>query len=408
MLDDAQPALPAPLLGVRTPAGGAHPASGPARPPSDLDTAAPDGRHRSAVSERLPGDRDRLAAGGRGRRRSAQAVSRDHGRARHRQDLHDRRASSTVLRRTAGQERRLRVLLAAPTGKAAARLQESLRPGRPARPPAARSARQEVHTLHRLLQPVPGTPCFRHDREQPLPADADGRRRGLHGGPGAHGQAGGRGPARTARLVLVGDRRPARVGRGRFGSGRHLRPRPARLLAEFGRRSGATGEAVPPAAAAGRCRTASSSCRRSHRFAAGSAIGELSRAVNARRCRRRARDPGARPETDRSSWLDPAAGAGAARPIWQRDLRRATRPAGRSGRPGRGAAGARPVQDPLRPRAAAPTGWRRSTALAERMLVRAGPDPDRRAAAAPGTPAGPCSITQQRLRASGFSTATSG
>jgi len=57
---------------------------------------------------------------------------------------------------------RLRIALAAPTGKAAARLTESIR-----------TANQtlEATTIHRLLGYLPGSPYFRHNAEQPLSAD---------------------------------------------------------------------------------------------------------------------------------------------------------------------------------------------------------------------------------------------
>jgi exodeoxyribonuclease V alpha subunit len=58
--------------------------------------------------------------------------------------------------------KKLRIKLAAPTGKAAARLTE-----------AAREVRQdfEATTIHRLLGYVSGSPCFRHHPENPLNAD---------------------------------------------------------------------------------------------------------------------------------------------------------------------------------------------------------------------------------------------
>ncbi len=56
----------------------------------------------------------------------------------------------------------LRVALAAPTGKAAARLTESVR---------AANQTLEATTIHRLLGYLPGSPYFRHDEEHPLTAD---------------------------------------------------------------------------------------------------------------------------------------------------------------------------------------------------------------------------------------------
>ncbi|CAN5483850.1 exodeoxyribonuclease V subunit alpha [soil metagenome] len=57
---------------------------------------------------------------------------------------------------------KLRIALAAPTGKAAARLTE-----------AVRAVRQnlEATTIHRLLGYLPGSPYFRHNSEHPLSAD---------------------------------------------------------------------------------------------------------------------------------------------------------------------------------------------------------------------------------------------
>ncbi len=72
-------------------------------------------------------------------------------------------------------QRRLRIALAAPTGKAAARLEESVRSALSTRLSAADAARlgePQAKTLHRLLGPRPGsTTRFRHDRENRLPHD---------------------------------------------------------------------------------------------------------------------------------------------------------------------------------------------------------------------------------------------
>lgn len=57
---------------------------------------------------------------------------------------------------------KLRISLAAPTGKAAARLTESIR---------AVDEKLAATTIHRLLGYLPGSPYFRHDAEQPLNAD---------------------------------------------------------------------------------------------------------------------------------------------------------------------------------------------------------------------------------------------
>ena len=68
----------------------------------------------------------------------------------------------------------LRMALAAPTGKAAARLQEALRLGRQslALPPAIENQLpHEAATLHRLLGYIPGRIDFRHHCDNPLPLD---------------------------------------------------------------------------------------------------------------------------------------------------------------------------------------------------------------------------------------------
>ncbi|CAA9347814.1 MAG: Exodeoxyribonuclease V alpha chain [uncultured Nocardioidaceae bacterium] len=74
-----------------------------------------------------------------------------------------------------GEQRRLRIALAAPTGKAAARLQESVRTALATRlspSDAARLGHLRASTLHRLLGPRPGSATrFRHDRENRLPHD---------------------------------------------------------------------------------------------------------------------------------------------------------------------------------------------------------------------------------------------
>ena len=67
----------------------------------------------------------------------------------------------TLLRQQPGGET-LRIALAAPTGKAAARLTESVR---------AVNQTLEATTLHRLLGYLPGSPYFRHDAAHPLNAE---------------------------------------------------------------------------------------------------------------------------------------------------------------------------------------------------------------------------------------------
>lgn len=68
----------------------------------------------------------------------------------------------------------LRIRLAAPTGKAAARLGESISgevDALPLRSAVRDAIPRSVSTLHRLLGPRPGSRRFRHDRDNPLHAD---------------------------------------------------------------------------------------------------------------------------------------------------------------------------------------------------------------------------------------------
>jgi len=66
------------------------------------------------------------------------------------------------------------IALAAPTGKAAARLQAAVREARerlPIAPEIKAALPQEASTLHRLLGVIPGSPYFRHTSKNPLPID---------------------------------------------------------------------------------------------------------------------------------------------------------------------------------------------------------------------------------------------
>jgi exodeoxyribonuclease V alpha subunit len=69
----------------------------------------------------------------------------------------------------------LRIALAAPTGKAAARLKEAIRKAKEklACPEEIKAAiPEEASTIHRLLGSIPGSPYFQHNEKNPLPADA--------------------------------------------------------------------------------------------------------------------------------------------------------------------------------------------------------------------------------------------
>jgi len=72
-------------------------------------------------------------------------------------------------------DKKLRIALAAPTGKAAARLEEAVVAARKHLdcPETIQEAfPTEASTLHRLLGTIPGSPYFRHDGTRPLAVDA--------------------------------------------------------------------------------------------------------------------------------------------------------------------------------------------------------------------------------------------
>jgi exodeoxyribonuclease V alpha subunit len=86
--------------------------------------------------------------------------------------------TSTVLKvlalLTGQSERPLRIALAAPTGKAAARMQESIRAAKPGlglAPEQAAQIPEEASTLHRLLGSRPDSVYFRYNADNPLPLD---------------------------------------------------------------------------------------------------------------------------------------------------------------------------------------------------------------------------------------------
>ena len=68
----------------------------------------------------------------------------------------------------------LRIVLAAPTGKAAARLQETLMHSKETlhcKDQIKEAIPEKASTIHRLLGSIPGSPNFRHDKNNPLPVD---------------------------------------------------------------------------------------------------------------------------------------------------------------------------------------------------------------------------------------------
>ncbi|MBI4774342.1 MAG: exodeoxyribonuclease V subunit alpha [Deltaproteobacteria bacterium] len=68
----------------------------------------------------------------------------------------------------------LRIVLAAPTGKAAARLQDAIAETKrklPCKDEVLEAIPEHASTVHRLLGAIPGSPDFKHDEKRPLTAD---------------------------------------------------------------------------------------------------------------------------------------------------------------------------------------------------------------------------------------------
>lgn len=177
-----------------------------------------------------------------------------------------------------------RIALAAPTGKAAARMTEAIRQRAGHLPPEVRAKLpQESFTVHRLLGANPGQGRFAHDAANPLAIDAlvideasmldlSLATRLLEAVPG------------SARIILLGDKdQLAAVEAGAVFA--ELSADPA--LSEACRRDlaqlcGYRPEriATPPAAQASPLRDAAVWLTKNHRFGAGSAIGRLAQAIN--------------------------------------------------------------------------------------------------------------------------------
>ncbi len=79
-----------------------------------------------------------------------------------------------LLLEQAGKEENLRIFLAAPTGKAAARLSESIRNIKEkldCKDSIKAAIPEQTFTIHRMLKTIIGSPFFRHNSENPLSAD---------------------------------------------------------------------------------------------------------------------------------------------------------------------------------------------------------------------------------------------
>jgi len=213
-----------------------------------------------------------------------------------------------------GRLRPLRIRLAAPTGKAAARLAESIAGAVQALPlgglPDAQAVRDaiptEVTTVHRLLVPIPGTRRFRHDARNPLPLDVlvldEASMVGLETMAAVVSAL-----APSTRLVLLGDKdQLASVEAGGL-LGQLCRGADAGRYTALTRDwvHAVTGETVPQAQldeggkALDQCVV---KLRRSYRFGAQSGIGQLAQAVN-EGDRKRVREIRVKGRAD-LAWLD--------------------------------------------------------------------------------------------------------
>ena len=184
--------------------------------------------------------------------------------------------------------RTLRIRLAAPTGKAAARLTESIS-GAVGRLPEhmQQNIPQDVTTLHRLLGARPGTRRFVHNADNPLHADLVVVDEASMIDLEMMQQLLAALPSR-ARLVLLGDKdQLASVEAGSvlgdLCEGADLGGYTADTLAQLERQTGqkvATWQAVEGEASTQPLAQAIAMLRFSHRFGADSGIGALARAVN--------------------------------------------------------------------------------------------------------------------------------
>ena len=178
------------------------------------------------------------------------------------------------------------ITLAAPTGKAAARLQEAVREARERlliAPETKAALPQEASTLHRLLGVIPGSPYFRHTSKNPLPIDVLVIDEASMVDLALLSKVVQALPAR-ARLILLGDRdQLASVEAGAAlgdicdsaGQGSVSRSHAEELRRATGYRLDASEGADPPG-----IRDCIVHLRKSYRFGRTSGIGALCRAVN--------------------------------------------------------------------------------------------------------------------------------
>ena len=181
--------------------------------------------------------------------------------------------------------RRLAIALAAPTGKAAARVQEAVRhalEGYAADDPVHGCVPAEAYTLHRLLGARPGSVYYRHDRDHPLALDVLVVDEASMADLALMAKLVAALPSH-ARLILLGDKdQLASVEAGAVlgdicgGSGRSLEFAD-RLASIMGEPAASRSDSVGPCSPLG---DSIALLTRSYRFGADTAIGRLATSVN--------------------------------------------------------------------------------------------------------------------------------
>jgi exodeoxyribonuclease V alpha subunit len=194
--------------------------------------------------------------------------------------------TTTVVRILAlllGQRAGMRIALAAPTGKAAARMQEAIRSAKEATGLSDDLRAQipdQASTIHRLLGARPGSSRFRHDAAHPLPLDALVVDEASMVDLALMAKLVAALPP-EARLVILGDRDQLASVEAGAVLGDLCGPTPGFSDAFRARVADVTGESVPRGAA-----STSPVCdavvllTESHRFTAESGVGRLAAAVN--------------------------------------------------------------------------------------------------------------------------------